>query len=866
MALARACSDCHQELPRSEFSANQWRKGVLASRCKACIANPPTQDPLYALVEAEALAEAFGLRLVAHNKASRVVSFTDGTTRFNCYYTTGTVGTCLEHPKQGKTQMFRRNQTALGLRDIFANPRAHTGAGYQSKGQLAQGGAAAAAAAAAAATTAAAAAGGGGGGGGGAAAAAASPQPAKKTAPRFLLVAGSMFDIEDDFWLASFKKAFARVPAASFDVLDMTARPLLPAVQSGKYSCVVIMSIGSGGDDSAVTSGAVGRALANWTAQGGHLFLHGEGPLHAFMATHFGTSWERGSYSRTEHALNASHHAYEAAFHGATNMEEGGGQQQLPRSCNVKACMVCNVPAEERLYATGGGSKTHSAVPFMAGLGVDEGMCAVALKTHGKGHVLFFGDVNAEQSTVTILVLLGMTLAGRGQQPAVAAGAKGPVPVCARPSCGAPSSQKCGRCKDARYCGRSCQTKDWKRHKRECNQVQKVLEVSSFEELQAAVRGTADGGALTIKLAAGEFSGPGPLVITRAVRLQGSGSGAGGSLLAVPLRVGQDPHREKGGDLLISNLWAQKGGSIATNGFHHIDLQDVTFTEHAGSGNDCLVIDAGGCEQGVDVKDCRVYGGDDGLFISGGQVLVKGSEIRFAQSRGIFANPGFAIESSIVSDCGSYGIKCRGGYTDLGGCKIQPGPWDPGMGGPFSGATSDYEFSCEEDDSSSEGDGECRACCSDGEEHTCKEFRSRDDDDDEEDGWATTCSESDEDVGVAPPRLPRRGTRYPCQLCGVAMAAGNGYNMNINFCRPDGRTEGKSLQWALDSDLYEATRSDVLCVCGDHSRWEIPAPWGDGPALRDVSAAEVASAIASVGSVCERCGCGSCLCESESDY
>ena len=393
----RACNDCHQELPRSEFSANQWRKGVLASRCKTCVANPPTQDPLYSLVEAKALAEAFELRLVSHNKASRVISFTDGTTRFNCYYTTGTVGTCLEHPKQGKTQLFRRNQTALGLRDIFANPRAHTGAGYQSKGQLSQGG----------------------GGGGGSAAAAAPPQPAKKAA-RFLLVAGSMFDIEDDFWLASFKKAFARVPAF-FDVLDMMARPLLPAVQSGKYSCVVIMGIGSGGDDSAVTSGAVGRALADWTAQGGHLFLHGEGPLHAFMSTHFGTSWEYGSYSRTEHVLNTSHHASDATFDGVATT--GGGGQHLPRSCNVKACMVCNVPAEERLYATSGGSKTHSAVPSMAGLGVDEGMCAVALKSHGKGHVLFFGDVNAEQSTVTILVLLGMALAGRGQQPAVALGA-----------------------------------------------------------------------------------------------------------------------------------------------------------------------------------------------------------------------------------------------------------------------------------------------------------------------------------------------------------------------------------------------------------------------------------------------------------
>ena len=50
--------------------------------------------------------------------------------RVNVYYTTGTVGTCVDHPKQSKTQLFRRNQTLAGLSDIFNNPRVHTGVGY----------------------------------------------------------------------------------------------------------------------------------------------------------------------------------------------------------------------------------------------------------------------------------------------------------------------------------------------------------------------------------------------------------------------------------------------------------------------------------------------------------------------------------------------------------------------------------------------------------------------------------------------------------------------------------------------------------------------------------------------------------------
>ena len=53
--------------------------------------------------------------------------------RINVYYTTGTVGTCLEHPTQGRTQMFRRNVTLAELEGIFRYPRVHTGKGYKQR-------------------------------------------------------------------------------------------------------------------------------------------------------------------------------------------------------------------------------------------------------------------------------------------------------------------------------------------------------------------------------------------------------------------------------------------------------------------------------------------------------------------------------------------------------------------------------------------------------------------------------------------------------------------------------------------------------------------------------------------------------------
>lgn len=79
------------------------------------------------------------------NETSRVISFqvpmydelgTEACARINVYYTTGTVGTALDHPRQGRTQLFRRCVTLQELDAIFRNPRVHTGRGYQRRANM----------------------------------------------------------------------------------------------------------------------------------------------------------------------------------------------------------------------------------------------------------------------------------------------------------------------------------------------------------------------------------------------------------------------------------------------------------------------------------------------------------------------------------------------------------------------------------------------------------------------------------------------------------------------------------------------------------------------------------------------------------
>jgi hypothetical protein len=94
------------------------------------------------LSQARQLARSCGLIEVYFNEASRVVSFQplqDESVRINYYYTTGTVGTCLTHPRQGPTQLFRRNATIAAQQSIFREPRVHTDRGYQRKRNMPSG-------------------------------------------------------------------------------------------------------------------------------------------------------------------------------------------------------------------------------------------------------------------------------------------------------------------------------------------------------------------------------------------------------------------------------------------------------------------------------------------------------------------------------------------------------------------------------------------------------------------------------------------------------------------------------------------------------------------------------------------------------
>lgn len=77
------------------------------------------------------IASEQGWAEIDHQENIKMISFRSAQRRINVYYSKMTVATCVDHPKYGRTQMFRRGiWDEAELRTLFKNPRVHTGGGY----------------------------------------------------------------------------------------------------------------------------------------------------------------------------------------------------------------------------------------------------------------------------------------------------------------------------------------------------------------------------------------------------------------------------------------------------------------------------------------------------------------------------------------------------------------------------------------------------------------------------------------------------------------------------------------------------------------------------------------------------------------
>mmetsp|Transcript_8818 Transcript_8818/g.14312 ORF Transcript_8818/g.14312 Transcript_8818/m.14312 type:complete len:290 (+) Transcript_8818:632-1501(+) len=96
---------------------------------------PNFQKDLVDPEKVRAEADYHGWKEVETRQPSMISFIRDGD-RFNLYFTTGTVGTCIKHPTKGDTQLFRRNCRLEEVKALLENVRMRTSKGYYTKAQF----------------------------------------------------------------------------------------------------------------------------------------------------------------------------------------------------------------------------------------------------------------------------------------------------------------------------------------------------------------------------------------------------------------------------------------------------------------------------------------------------------------------------------------------------------------------------------------------------------------------------------------------------------------------------------------------------------------------------------------------------------
>ena len=79
------------------------------------------------------ICESSGYVFVEYQENNGTIIFERGDCKLIIYLTKMTVATVINHPKQGRGQLFRKNVSFDELKKICMNPRLHTGKGYKTK-------------------------------------------------------------------------------------------------------------------------------------------------------------------------------------------------------------------------------------------------------------------------------------------------------------------------------------------------------------------------------------------------------------------------------------------------------------------------------------------------------------------------------------------------------------------------------------------------------------------------------------------------------------------------------------------------------------------------------------------------------------
>ena len=535
-----------------------------------------------------------------------------------------------------------------------------------------------------------------------------------ETLPVLLIQGLGMFEPNDCFISNGFKNAakeagiaFVSVECGGHQSYQDCAKAVSEAHE--KYSAIVVADLSQSFEE---CQEFLSSPLSKYVLEhrGCVLFPTSEGMLWCkrFLTPTFGDfiHWKADSYYRAVHRAVKGNKENISRFFGSSQMD----------AFSIKSAMLNNVPVLERCFSTSEGSQLFGGrFPGLTGPSEpgetddnDDGIpTAVAVASGGAlgGTVAYFGDVNSEPCTNQLMasLILQLPLDPVRASPGTSADEAPPL-VSGTPHCAGcktkGGTKRCSACHMVSYCSQTCQKDHLKTHKKDCKKDCKkpggdaasrvLLPVFNHRELFAAAATIAGEPKLkyTVQIANGVYDTEGPFrlagedVIMEGVGMKRQSSSKPGEDASLNSQLEFKIIIATKNKFEMKGLTCTKGVTVGAPACHalfervHVDGVDD---------DDAFVLNQ--C-QNARLQDCEVFGGGDGLCIydPNCSCYIKGSDIRFARSRGIFANPSFTVEDVEVSNCGGYGMKTRGGCKRVGHENdIQAGPWDGPAGGSAFG-------------------------------------------------------------------------------------------------------------------------------------------------------------------------------------
>ena len=211
-----------------------------------------------------------------------------------------------------------------------------------------------------------------------------------------LIIAGGLFTVEDNYWIPTIISECDKV-GVTYDIVPiLKSTEIMKKFSENTYNSCIVLGIGSGGPDDAFFNPNIKSYVVNWVSKGGRLLIQGERKAETIFNAWFNLgTYSFASYQRFITALN-----FQCKFIPNDVKKRLKPIEFHGKSCSFMAPKADVVVCDKDLI------EDESIIETNCDNNVELEEGIITFTAYNKGYVGFFGDVNGDECTVSIIIAL----------------------------------------------------------------------------------------------------------------------------------------------------------------------------------------------------------------------------------------------------------------------------------------------------------------------------------------------------------------------------------------------------------------------------------------------------------------------------